>query len=240
MDTVTVKLVATKEESGDVDLSESETWSFQEEAVTVRPSIALKTARGKPVASSKSDHSESPKAERKEWPHNLHVFPAKVHHTEAVFLIIRKIYEREPDDPMDDLNVNMDIWSIFLNTSLQAAVHLGQDYGGVFTIREESFLEQCATVIPWNGKMISEQKEITGFNTITWMSTSFCAELISGKPEIIQIILWCGFEGCRRNKRTRLPYFWYRRRTGDATVMPRMHNVLKREEDSCERKVSQE
>ena len=32
MDTATLKPVATKEESGDVDLSESETWS-QEEAV---------------------------------------------------------------------------------------------------------------------------------------------------------------------------------------------------------------
>ena len=36
MDTATGKLVATKEESGDVDLSESETWNVQEEAVTER------------------------------------------------------------------------------------------------------------------------------------------------------------------------------------------------------------
>ena len=56
--------VATKEESSDVDLSESETWSFQEEAVTERP-IAYKTTTGKPGASSKSDHSGSPQAERK-------------------------------------------------------------------------------------------------------------------------------------------------------------------------------
>ena len=34
MDTATGKTVATKEESGVVDFSESETWSFQEEAVT--------------------------------------------------------------------------------------------------------------------------------------------------------------------------------------------------------------
>ena len=54
--------------------------------------------------------------------------PATVHHMEAVFSIVRKIYEREPDDPMDDLNVNMAIWGILLNTTLQAAVHLGQDY----------------------------------------------------------------------------------------------------------------
>ena len=54
--------------------------------------------------------------------------PATVHHMEAVFSIVRKIYERRPDDPMDDLDLNMAIWGIFLNTTLQAAVHLGQDY----------------------------------------------------------------------------------------------------------------
>ena len=37
MDTAAVKPVATEEESGDVDRSESETWSFQEEAVLERP-----------------------------------------------------------------------------------------------------------------------------------------------------------------------------------------------------------
>ena len=62
MDTATEKPIATEEESGDVDLSVSETKSFQEEAVTVRP-IAYKTATVKnPSASSKSDHSGSPKA----------------------------------------------------------------------------------------------------------------------------------------------------------------------------------
>ena len=37
MDKARVKLVVTEEESGDVDLSESETWSFHEEEVTGRP-----------------------------------------------------------------------------------------------------------------------------------------------------------------------------------------------------------
>ena len=32
------------------------------------------------------------------------------------------------DDPMDDLDVNMAIWGIFLNTTLRAAVHLGKDH----------------------------------------------------------------------------------------------------------------
>ena len=46
MDIATGKLVATKEESGDVDLSETETGS--EEDVTGKP-VAYKTAAGKPL-----------------------------------------------------------------------------------------------------------------------------------------------------------------------------------------------
>ena len=70
MDTATGKLVATKVESGDVDLSESENGS--EEDVTGKP-VAYKTATGKPYASSKSDCQGVPKAERTEPSHNLHV-----------------------------------------------------------------------------------------------------------------------------------------------------------------------
>ena len=66
MDTATVKLVATKEKSGNVDPSESETWSIHEKEVTERP-VAYKTAIGTPCASGKSDHPGSPKAERIEW-----------------------------------------------------------------------------------------------------------------------------------------------------------------------------
>ena len=53
--------------------------------------------------------------------------PAAIHHTEAVFSIVREIYGREHDDLMDDLDVNMAIWGIFMNATLRAAVHLGQD-----------------------------------------------------------------------------------------------------------------
>ena len=113
MDTATVKLFASKEESGDVDLSESETWSYQEEAVFGRPIARKKKASVKPKASKKSDQSLSPKATRKEWSHNLHVSPATIHHTEAVFSIVREIFGRE-HDPMDDLDVNMAFWASFL------------------------------------------------------------------------------------------------------------------------------
>ena len=42
--------------------------------------------------------------------HTIYTSPATVHHTEAVLPIVRKIYGREHDDPMDDLDVNMAIW----------------------------------------------------------------------------------------------------------------------------------
>ena len=47
MDTATEKPVSSKEESGDLDLSESETWS-QEDAMTGNPS-AHETAPGNPM-----------------------------------------------------------------------------------------------------------------------------------------------------------------------------------------------
>ena len=50
------KPVATKEESGTVDLSESESWSFHEEEVTEKL-VAYKTATGKPAASNRTENS---------------------------------------------------------------------------------------------------------------------------------------------------------------------------------------
>ena len=37
-------------------------------------------------------------------------------------------YDRKPVDEMEDPDVNAAIWGMFLNTTPQAAVHLGQDY----------------------------------------------------------------------------------------------------------------
>ena len=41
---------------------------------------------------------------------------------------MRKTYDRGPADEMEDFNVNAAIWAMFMQTTLQAAVHLGQDY----------------------------------------------------------------------------------------------------------------
>ena len=157
-------------------ISESETWSFHEEEVTERL-VAYKTATGKPGASSKSENSGNPKAERKEWPHNLHISPDTVPHMETVFSIVRKIYEREPADPMDDLDVNMATWGMILNTTLRAAVHLGQDYEVSLRCVKTHLWKSVEQLFNETGRLIRDQTEINGVTTIDfkelmWRSTS--------------------------------------------------------------------
>ena len=69
---------------------------------------------------------------------------AMVLHMERVFSIVRKIYDRSPTDNLDDLDVNTAI----LGDIYEAAIHLGQDKYGEFTIYQESAPEVCETVIP--------------------------------------------------------------------------------------------
>ena len=103
--------------------------------------------------------------------------PATVHQTEAVFLIVRGIYGREHDDPMDDLDVTMAIEGMFLNTSLRAAVRLGQDHEANLRYVQNHFWVSVGLLLNENEKLIGEQKEITVVSTINfkdceWMSTS--------------------------------------------------------------------
>ena len=159
-------------------------WTFptaSEEDVTGKPN-AYKKAAGKPYASSKSDCQGGPKAEKMKWSHNLHVSPATIHHTEAVFSIARKIYGREHDDPMKDLDVNMGIRCIFMNATLRAAVHLGQDYEANLRYVKNHHWNSVGLLFHESGTLISEHKEITGVSTFdfkdaTWMSTRLLCEM---------------------------------------------------------------
>ena len=74
--------------------------------------------------------------------------------------------------------MNMAIWDIFLNATLRAAVHLGQDYEANLRCMTNNLWNSVEQFFRETGKLISEQKkEITGVSTInfeelTWMSTS--------------------------------------------------------------------
>ena len=98
--------------------------------------------------------------------------PATVHHMEAVFSIIKTRWSygwfgREYGY----------LGGIFLNATLQAAVHLGQDYEANLRYVKNYFWNCVGQLSNETGKLISEQKEIIGVNIIefkdsTWMSTS--------------------------------------------------------------------
>ena len=83
MEKATVKLVGTIEESGGVDFSESETWSFHEEEVTGRP-VAYKTVTGKPGASSKSENSENKAEKERMATQSTHVSSHSASHGDSI------------------------------------------------------------------------------------------------------------------------------------------------------------
>ena len=67
MDDSPGKLVATGENQALWEFSESETWSVHENEVTNKP-VTYKKFAVKPAASSISENSGNPKAERRKWP----------------------------------------------------------------------------------------------------------------------------------------------------------------------------
>ena len=72
----------------------------------------------------------------------------------------------------------------------------------------------------------------SGQRTATWKpGARIRAKLRTNvrRPEIVHTMFWSGFEACR--KRTILLYSWCRKKTTDATSVPRMHDVSKWEED---------
>ena len=128
------------------------------------------------------------------------VSPATIRHTEAVFSIVRGIYGREHDDPMDDLEVNMAIGGIFLNATLPAAVDLGRACEANLRYVKNDLWNSVGQLFLETGKLISEQEEITGFSTVgfkdaTWMSTSLLCEevyqITNAKTYVFSVSVLC-------------------------------------------------
>ena len=59
---------------------------------------------------------------------------------------------------MDDLDVNKAIWGIFLNATLRAAVHLGQDYEASLRYVKKHLWNSVGLLFRDTGKLISEQE----------------------------------------------------------------------------------
>ena len=54
--------------------------------------------------------------------------PLTVSSSNAVYDMVRKVYERPAGDSMEDLDLNMAFWRIFMNATLRAAIDLGNDH----------------------------------------------------------------------------------------------------------------
>ena len=102
---------------------------------------------------------------------------------DKVYSIVRKTYDRRPTDEMEDLNVNAAIWRMFMNTTLQAAVHLGQDYDQNLRFVKNQFWTSMKKLFKETEKLIKDQKENTGESMIdhkdyTWSATGLlCARI---------------------------------------------------------------
>ena len=75
---------------------------------------------------------------------------------------------------MDHLDVNMAIWGIFLNATLQAAAHLGQDCEANLRFVKKHLWNCVGQLFNETGKLISEQTEVntTNFKELTRKSTN--------------------------------------------------------------------
>ena len=77
---------------------------------------------------------------------------------DKVYSIVRKTYDR---GPTDDLNVNAAIWGMFMNTILQAAVHLGQDYDQNLRFVKNHFWSSLMKLLKETENLIKNQTKIT-------------------------------------------------------------------------------
>ena len=108
--------------------------------------------------------------------HFYAISPQTISSTEAVFDMVRKIYGRPSDDPMEDLDVNMAIWRVFMNATLQTAVHLGSDHDVNLGHVKNSLWRSTGQLFGETEKLISGQTNTTGISLIDskdlrWIST---------------------------------------------------------------------
>ena len=115
-----------EENSEETDDSESDPWYY-------KPVARIKEACGEPFAgeTAESISSASQKCQNNReatLEHFFAVSPLTISFSEAVHDMVRKVYERPAGDPMEDLDVNVAIWRIFMNATLRAAIHLANDH----------------------------------------------------------------------------------------------------------------
>ena len=134
---------------------------FSSEAGEMYTLLLTKQARGNLWLPVFQKNAGNPRAERKKWPHDFYTSSAVVSHTDKVYSIVRRTYDRGPTDEMDDLYVNAAVWCTPLNTTFQAAVHLGQDHDRNLRSVENQFWSSLKKLFKETENLIKNQTEIT-------------------------------------------------------------------------------
>ena len=119
-----------------------------------------------------------------------------VAYMDKVYSIVRKTYDRGPTDEMEDLIVNAAIWRMFMNTTLQAAVHLGQDYDQNLRFVQNHFWSSLKTSFKETEKLIKNQTDIIDVSMIdhgdyTWSPTSLFIRSRMSRPNVFADSVLC-------------------------------------------------
>ena len=153
-----------KKNPEETDDSESEPWYY-------KPVAQTNEARGRPLAgetteslSSAFQKSQSNKEATLE--HFLAISPHTLPEMDAVYDMVKNVYERPANDPMEDLDVNVVIWGEFMNATLKAAIHLGNDHDVNSRHVKNSSWRSTGQLFGETEKLISCQTETTGFSLI--------------------------------------------------------------------------
>ena len=168
-----------EEDSEDSDNPEAQIWYYKGKQVTEEP-VALNSKAWEHTlahGASSSDDRESQKDTEATWKHYLQISPHTSHCMEAVFSMVREIYGRQPGDPMKDLDVNLAIWRMFMNTAHRAAVHLGKDYDMSLRFVKNHLWETAGQLFRETEQLVNGQTETTcisliNFQKLRWMSPS--------------------------------------------------------------------
>ena len=109
--------------------------------------------------------------------HFLAISPHHVPYMNDVYDMVRKVYARPADDPMKYLNVNMVIWGMFMNATLRAAIHFGNDHDVNLRHAQNSSWRTTGQLFGDIEKLTSGSTETPGINLIDfkdsrWILTS--------------------------------------------------------------------
>ena len=101
-----------EENSEDSDNPAAKIWYYKGKQVTGELVAQNNNDWGQPLAhgASSSVDKESQKDTDATWDHYLHRSADTPHYMEAVFSMVRKIYGKQPGDPVNDLDVNLAFW----------------------------------------------------------------------------------------------------------------------------------